>query len=124
MYTEILKSTLKPFIADVYPDSHRFFQDNDPKHTSRLASEFFEENGINWWKSPPESPDMNPIENLWHELKEYLRREIKPHTKQELIDGIQEFWQTVDIPKCKRYIRHLQKVLPRVVELNGEATGY
>ena len=99
-------------------------QDNDPKHTSRLASQFFADKQINWWKTPPESPDCNPIENIWHEMKEYLRREVKPHTKQELIDGVQEFWQTVDVAKCTRYIRYLRKVLPRVVELQGCATGY
>ncbi len=47
------------------------------------------------------------IENLWHELKEFLRREIKPKTKQELIDGIQTFWKTVTIAKCGKYIGHL-----------------
>ena len=62
-------------------------QDNDPKHTSRLAAAFF---GINWWKTPAESPDCNPIENVWHEMKEYLRREVKPTTKQQLIDGVLE----------------------------------
>ena len=67
---------------------------------------------------------MNPIENLWHELKEYLRREIKPTTKQALVDGIQKFWETVDVAKCKRYIGHLKKVLPCVIELDGQATGY
>ena len=36
---------------------------------------FFATNGIDWWKTPPESPDLNPIENLWHELKEYIRRQ-------------------------------------------------
>ena len=99
-------------------------QDNDPKHTSKLAQEYFESVAVNWWKTPPDSPDCNPIENLWHELKEYQRRVIKPHSKQELVNGIMQFWETVDIPKCKRYIRHLRKVIPRVIELNGDATGY
>ena len=124
MYVDILKKTLKPFIDEVYPDNHRFMQDNDPKHTSRLASTFFTENRINWWKTPPESPDCNPIENVWHEMKEYLRREIKPTTKQELIDGIHSFWRTVDIAKCTRYIRHLRRVLPRIIEVQGDATGF
>ena len=66
-------------------------QDNDPKHTSNLAKQFFARNGINWWWTPPESPDMNRIENLWHELKEYIRSQVKPTTKQELIDGIKKF---------------------------------
>ena len=69
LYTQILEEYLVPFIQDVYPNSHKFMQDNDPKHTSRLAQAFFEEKSINWLKTPPESPDANPIENLWHELK-------------------------------------------------------
>ena len=58
-------------------------EDNDPKHTSRKAITFFEDNSINWWRTPPESPDLNPIENLWHELMEYVRREVKPSTKEK-----------------------------------------
>ena len=123
-YVTILRRTLLPFLHEVYPDGHHFMQDNDPKHTSRRVSQFFEEEGINWWRTPPESPDMNPIENLWHELKEYLRREIKPHTKEELEEGILKFWETVTKEKCARYIRHLKKVIPRVIEEQGGPTGY
>ena len=124
LFTEILDKTLLPFINSVFPDSHRFFQDNDPKHTSKKAKSFLSENGVNWWKTPAESPDLNPIENMWHELKEFLRREVKPKTKSELVAGIEEFWDTVSIAKCKKYIGHLKKVIPRVIELNGDATGY
>ena len=69
MCAEILKGTLFPFINRFCPD-HHYMQDNDHKHTSQLVKAFFDSNGVNWWRTPPESPDANPIENLWHELKE------------------------------------------------------
>ena len=124
VYVDILQQTLLPFIQSVYPDGHRFMQDNDPKHTSNMGKDFLDNNNITWWKTPPESPDLNPIENLWHELKEYLRREVKPKTKDELVDGIVEFWGSVSGEKCRKYIRHLDKVIPRIIELGGAATGY
>ena len=91
--------------------------DNDPKHTSNKTKAFLTANGVNWWRTPAESPDCNPIENLWHELKEYNRRSrvVKPTNKQQLIDGIQQFWETVSIAKCIKYINHLNKVLLKVI---------
>ena len=124
LFTSILEPTLLPFIDEEYSEGHKFMQDNDPKHTSRHAGSFLAEKGVNWWRTPPESPDFNPIENMWHELKEYLRREVKPRTKEALIGGIEEFWATVTAEKCKKYIRHLRKVIPRAIELKGDATGY
>ena len=87
-----------------------------------MAKKFYDDSGINWWRTPPESPDVNPIENLWHELKEYLRRVIKPRTKEELVDGITRFWATVYVHKCTKYINHLRKVIPKV--RNRKCTVY
>ena len=53
-----------------------------------------------------------------------MRREVKPKTKEELVQGIVQFWETVDVAKCTKYIRHLKKVVPKVIELSGEPTGY
>ena len=68
LFCNILETTLVLFVREKLPD-HRLMQDNDPKHTFKRAQASFEENGINWWKTPAESPDLNPIENLWNELK-------------------------------------------------------
>jgi transposase len=93
-FIQVLESGLVPFVEK--NPLTLLMQDNDPKHASRVAREWMDVNGITWWKTPPESPDINPIENLWHELKEYIRREVKPHTKSELIHGIECFWETVN----------------------------
>ena len=106
LYVNILETTLLPFLARNFPTSHRFMADNDPKHTSKLAQQFLKEKQVNWWRTPAESPDLNPIENLWHELKEYMRREVKPKNKEELIRGIKAFWKTVTPSVCAKYIGH------------------
>ena len=124
LYCRILETSLLPFIRNRLP-AHRFQQDNDPKHTSRYAKQFYIDNNVNWWETPPESPDLNPIELLWHELKWYIRKHVKPKTKEELVTGIRQFWTTrVTAEKCRRYINHVRtRVVPRVVELQGQATG-
>ena len=78
LFVEILKEGLLPFIRDKFPHTHCFKQDNDLKHRSKLATDFMRDNGINWWKTVAESPDLNPIENFWHEIKEFIHREINP----------------------------------------------
>eukprot|EP00731_Ephydatia_muelleri_P009087 Em0004g1425a len=114
LYVKILDTTLLPFIARKFPSSHRFMAahrfmaDNDPKHTSKLAQQFLKEKHVNWWRTPAESLDLNPIENLWHELKQYMRGEVKPKNKEELINEIKAFWRTVTPQVCVKYNRHLK----------------
>ena len=120
----ILKDGLMPFINSEYPDSHRLFQDNDPKHTSKSTSKFMEENGIVWWKSPAESLDINPIKNLWAEMKKYISSVVKPMVKQDLEDGLHQFWSALTPERCSRYINHIHKVMPKVLECEGGPTGF
>ena len=85
---------------------------------------FIKDNDINHWPTPAESPDMNPIENLWHELKNHLRSTVKPKNKEELVEEIENVWVQLTAEKCVRYINHLRKVVPAVVDRQGKASGY
>ena len=85
---------------------------------------FIEDNHISYWPTPAESPDLNPIEMMWHELKHHIRKYVKPKNKEQLLEGIVNFWRTVDSERCTRYINHLQKVIPVVVERDGKASGH
>ena len=36
LYMQILENTLLPFLRDIFPNRHRFMQDNDPEHTMHI----------------------------------------------------------------------------------------
>ena len=123
VYQEVLRTHLLPFLHANLPDG-QLQQDNAPCQVSKVTHKFLADNKVPLFQTPPESPDCNPIENLWHELKHFIRTTVKPQNKDELMRGIETFWGTVTQEKCCRYIDHLQKVIPKVLEVNGEATGY
>ena len=124
-YCRILQESLFPFLTEKFnSEDYRFQQDNDPKHTSRFTQGFFSDNNVNWWRTPPESPDLNPIENVWGSLKYYLRHQVKPTNQETLVKGISDYWQTLTPDSCTKYISHLKKVIPKVVSVMGAASGY
>ena len=120
----VYEAGLLPFIEERFPNGHRLYQDNDPKHSSKYIERFFEDRGVNWWYTPPESPDLNPIELVWGSLKQFLRNHFKPKNLGQLKVGIEQFWFTLTPQVCQKYISHLHKVIPKVVSVEGSPSGY
>lgn len=119
MYLETLLENVVPFIAENFPEGHRFHQDNNPKHSAKLSQEFLSSTGINWVKSPPRSHDLNPIELVWTELIQNVAKRL-PKTLGQVIVAVKDYWKTLTPEKCSEFIDKLTTVVPKVLEKNGE----
>ena len=94
---EILESNLLPFINKWKDHGPHFFQDdNAPPHRHQNVYNWIENNNILKIEWPPQSPDHNPIENLW-DFQKLKVAKYGPTNKVYLISSIKKVWQN-EIP--------------------------
>jgi transposase len=84
-YIEALTKGLLPH----YRRSQLFMQDGAGIHRARVVRSFLQQHHINTINWPAYSPDLNPIEHLWHALK---RRMFKLYPQYNNWSQAQEEW--------------------------------
>ena len=94
--------------------------DNDPKHKSKSTQNFLASNSIKVLSWPSQSPDLNPMENVWADLKR--RVEIRnPKNEQELRDAIEIEWENVN---TENLVNSMGRRLKECIDANGGHTSY
>ena len=123
-YRRILDEKLELFMMQ-HGTTH-FLQDGAPCHKSKIVTAWFQErlhiSLIDW---PGNSPDLNPIENVWAWMKSQLR-DSKATSLPQLQREITELWvlRMDNIQYLKNLVESMPRRLQAVIDGNGNLTKY
>lgn len=128
MYLNILKTHLLKAVENMpYPVNEVIFQhDNDPKHTSKIVKNWLNKQEFHVLPWPSQSPDINPIENLWAYLKSMLLNQYKapPSNLNILWERVQEQWYQIPPNYCEKLVKSVENRLYAVKKAKGLWTKY
>ena len=101
-----------------------FMHDGAPCHRSKTVTQFLESKKIQTLDWPGNSPDMNPIENLWTVLKDKVS-EKQPTSAMELETAIKEVWASeLSAEYCRSLVESMPRRLEAVIKAKGGPTKY
>ena len=123
-YKRILEDNLKDSVDGLgLGQSWIFQQDNDPKHTARSVKEWLLYHAPRQLNSPPQSPDLNPIEHCWDILK---RKVATKHvrSRDELKIALEEAWKEISPDETRNLVRSMPRRLQAVIDAKGGPTKY
>ena len=111
MYHKILDENLLSS-ARALKMGHRwvFQHDNDPKHMAKATKKWLMKKHIKVLEWPSQSPDLNPIENMWRELKVRVTKR-QPQNLNDLERICKEEWDKIPPEMCANLVANYKKRL-------------
>ena len=121
IYKNIVQDHVVPIIQNSGFDRATFMQDNAPCHKAKVVMSYLSEQDLEIMDWPSQSPDLNPIENLWKTLGVKVM-ERNPSNTEDLWVNLQEEWSKISIEDCQELIRSCSRRCARAHLLNIDCT--
>lgn len=123
-YHQILIRQMVSSAKKLFKDGNFIFQhDNDPKHKAKIIQKYLERKNITTLDWPSQSPDLNPIENVWIFLDKQVA-DRNPQNENELFQVLEVGW--INLPTD--FLTNLVESTPRrcqaVIKNGGMPTKY
>ena len=106
-----------------YGDHYWFQDDNAPCHRARTVVEWKQEHDIMSLQWPAQSPDLNPIEHLWHAMGRAVRRVHSPNIA-ALDRNLHNEWSNMPRKTCEDLVRSMPRRIRAVLDSHGGYTRY
>ena len=98
---------------------------NDPKHKAKSVKDWLETQDFRVLQWLVQSLDLNPIENLWSNLKRRLNQyECPPKGMLELWERIEPEWDNIEKDTCVKLIESMPKRMKAVIKAKGMWIDY
>ena len=123
MYRDILERVMLPHAEDNMPLRWVFQHDNDPKHSSKVVKSWLAQKRVSVMEWPPQSPDLNPIENLWEIVNQKIDRENCTNSE-ILFKRLEDAWNAIPANFISNLIASMPRRCQAVIENKGFATKY
>jgi transposase len=124
VYQKILDNEFRPSVNRLFEKREYIFQqDNDSKHKSKSTMEYIQDHGLPLMNWPAQSPDLNPIENLWSILDARCKNR-KPKTVEMLFEDLEKEWMGLDLQLLENLVDSMPQRLAAVIKAKGLPTHY
>ncbi len=126
IYQYILEHFMLPSADQLFKDADFIFQqDLAPAHTAKSTKSWLNDHGVGvgvraW---PANSPDLNPIENLWCIVKRKMRNK-RLKSADALKASVKETWASIPPQQCHKLITSMPRRIEAVIKAKGAPTKY
>ena len=126
-YRAIIDKYVLPFAFNQHDGLSTFVlqEDNCGPHRAKSIATYLANEEVTRMKWPAQSPDLNPIENVWGLMKSTLRkRSVYPKSPMHLFHILRDIWNSLPDSYFNNLVASMPKRMRSVREQRGRSTKY